>query len=244
MNNQIRSLVQTPKMSAIVCAYNEEKTIEGVVESLLTCSLLDEVVVVNDGSTDQTKQVLSKFIGEDKFHCIHLEKNRGKGYAMTEGVGLAQGELILFVDADLLNLSANHLALLAAPLLNGEARMVMGIPIRGETISRAEILDPCHPLTGQRALWKEDFLPVMNVIRYSGYGVETILNLHFQEQTKPVKKVFLPFLTHLIKVEKTNLKQAVVEYGIEGYQILKTVLKNPGLVCRAVFSVFSKERVG
>lgn len=234
---------QKISVSAIVCAYNEEKTITAVVETLINADCVDEVIVVNDGSTDDTKYRLDKIGYQKKVSCIHLNKNRGKGYAMTEGVNCASGELLLFVDADLLDLQTNHLEALLYPILDEQVGMVIGTPIRGKKITQLERMDPCRPLSGQRVLRKSDFEPLLKVIRYSGYGVETILNLYFREQKKAIKTIFLPNLNHPIKVEKTGFKNAAAGYILEGIHIVKTIAKNPALVMGALTAGISKSRM-
>ncbi|MAT42671.1 MAG: glycosyl transferase family 2 [Anaerolineaceae bacterium] len=233
--------INQQKITAIVCAYNEENTINGVMDTLINTPLISEVIAVDDGSKDKTSEILSGYQHLEHVHIVLLPKNRGKGYAMATAALQASGEILLFVDADLKNLTTHHISLLLIPFLNRETEMVIGFPIRSETISVAEWLDPYRPLSGQRVVYKEDFLALINPIRYSGYGVETILNLHYREQGKRVKSIFLPNLIHPIKVEKTGLKQAVGEYLLEGKQILITKIKNPHLVWGAIFSAANRK---
>ena len=88
------------KVSFLLCAYNEEKTIEDTLSSILNQSIKpDEVVVVNDGSTDNTAQILKKFVNECKI--VHLSKNTGnKAKAQRIGLKYLTGDLIAFTDAD------------------------------------------------------------------------------------------------------------------------------------------------
>ena len=78
---------------------------------------------------------------------------------MTIAAEQANGEILMFVDADLKNLNSNHLSKLLTPILKSEAEMVIGLPIRGETITPVERLDPCRSLSGQRVVFRDDFLP-------------------------------------------------------------------------------------
>ena len=87
-------------VSVIIPAYNEEKTIGNVIKE--TISIMDgqlmpyEVIVVNDGSTDQTGQVASKH----KARVLSNEKNRGKGYSIRKALEQAQGDIIITIDSD------------------------------------------------------------------------------------------------------------------------------------------------
>ena len=71
------------KISVIVPAYNEEKKIVGVINSLFNSNSFDQIICVNDGSTDNTLQLLKKF---KKITLINLKKNHGKGFAVAAGI--------------------------------------------------------------------------------------------------------------------------------------------------------------
>ena len=87
------------KVAAVVPAHNEEATISEVLMVLLNSKELDEVIVVDDGSTDKTAEV-SEATGAK---VIRLPKKEGKGNAMREGVKRTKAEIIVFCDADLTN---------------------------------------------------------------------------------------------------------------------------------------------
>ena len=89
-------------ISAIVPAFNEEKTVAGVVNKLLSSHLISEVICVNDGSTDATAQILSAF--GDKIKFLNFADNHGKGFALAQGILAASGDIVAFFDADIHNL--------------------------------------------------------------------------------------------------------------------------------------------
>lgn len=213
------------KVSAILCAYNEEATVREVMEALVNSPLIDEVIAVDDGSKDRTGSIINEFRHPDHVKAILLAENRGKGYAMATAATQSSGDILLFIDADLKNLSSKHISILLDTFFTQECEMVVGFPIRGESITFVESLDPFRHLSGQRVLSRENFIALLNSICTSGYGVETILNDYFREQRKPIRSIFLPNLTHLIKVEKTGLWKAFGEYLLEGKQIMATKLK-------------------
>jgi len=82
------------RISVIIPAYNEEKRIGKVLQRIP--EFVDEVIVVDDGSNDRTSEVARKFGVE----VIRLERNEGKGKAMSEGIKAANGDIIVFMDAD------------------------------------------------------------------------------------------------------------------------------------------------
>lgn len=66
------------KVSAIICAYNEEKTIKDMVRSVSIVPIINEIVVVNDGSSDKTKEIIEELKLEISFTAILLSENKGK----------------------------------------------------------------------------------------------------------------------------------------------------------------------
>ncbi len=109
------------KISAIICAYNEEKTIKEVVTTVCEY-FFDEVIVVNDGSTDGTANILSELHFLPSLKYIALPENKGKGHAMVTGIEHATGEIIVFIDADLSNLKEGHFEQLISPVFSNEAQ--------------------------------------------------------------------------------------------------------------------------
>ncbi len=88
-----------PRISVIVPAYNAEKTISDCIESVLDSNYNDrEVIVVNDCSTDHTKEECEKY--GDKIHLINLSKNSGKAIALNEGFKESNGDIIFILDSD------------------------------------------------------------------------------------------------------------------------------------------------
>lgn len=210
--------------TAIVCAYNEESSLASVLDILLVSPLIHDVVAIDDGSIDQTAAVLRSYAGHEKLHAIFLPQNRGKGYAMAEGVLRAQGEVNLFVDADLLNLETDHIAQILHPLIAGEADMVIGYPSRGQGL--IEAMNPLRPLSGERALLRKDILPLVTSIRDSRFGVETLINLHYRRERKRVRYVLLRGLIHPIKLEKSGPKEALEMYALEASQIIQALARH------------------
>ncbi len=95
------SLSNPPKVSVIVPAHNEEKTIKGTINSILALdypeSLLD-IIIVNDGSTDNTQKIIEKY--KNKQITIINQRNKGKGNALNCGLKIAKGEYVACLDAD------------------------------------------------------------------------------------------------------------------------------------------------
>src|SRR5581483_11579391 len=90
-----------PPVSVVVAAYNEEKVIARTVQSILDNGYPDvEVVVVDDGSKDETLQVLNEAFGDHPQVRIFTQPNRGKSAALNHAIGKANNEILVAVDAD------------------------------------------------------------------------------------------------------------------------------------------------
>lgn len=90
-----------PKLSVLVPAYNEASTIEALVEKVLGLDIDLEVVIVNDGSTDDTLEIAERLAADDRVKVVSYDRNRGKGAAIREGIGHVSGKFVIIQDADL-----------------------------------------------------------------------------------------------------------------------------------------------
>lgn len=104
-------------------ALNEEDTIEEVIERLLSVALRLEIIVVNDGSTDGTEDILRKYASQIK--VVSHQQKGGKGKAIRSGLEIATGRVAVIQDADL-EYFPEELPMLVAPILAGDAQVVYG----------------------------------------------------------------------------------------------------------------------
>ncbi len=218
-------------VSIVICAYNEEKTVAGVVESCHKHCPNAEIIVVDDGSTDNTPTILKALSAKLPIRFEQLAENKGKSWAMAHGVEKSAGEIILFFDADVSNIQGEHFYKLLAPLFAGETDMVLGQPSETHIDYR---INPFKSLTGERALLKKDIEPLLDDIREIRFGVETFLNLYYQSFGKRVEHVLLSGLIHPTKYEKTSTTKATKEFINEGQEIFLTLLWNYKLIIKRV----------
>ena len=89
------------KLSIIIPAYNEVKTIQEIIRRVQATGLADEILVIDDGSTDGTREILERLPKGEKIKVIFHERNQGKGKAVRTGIQNASGDVLLIQDADL-----------------------------------------------------------------------------------------------------------------------------------------------
>jgi glycosyltransferase involved in cell wall biosynthesis len=135
-------------ISIIVPVFNEAGTVAAVVDRLLSIDLPAprEIIVVNDGSSDRTREVLDALPRLPQVAIVHVEQNRGKGHAVRLGLSRARGTVFAIQDADL-ELDPAQIATLVTPVLDGRADVVYGSRFLG---GRPDA--PMMTLAGNRAL--------------------------------------------------------------------------------------------
>lgn len=125
------------KLSIVVPAYNEERTINKILQRLSEIKLINniskEIIIVNDASKDNTIVEINKFISENRELDIKLfshEVNMGKGAALHTGISRASGEYLIIQDADL-EYDPDEFNILLKPVINGMADVVYGSRFMG-----------------------------------------------------------------------------------------------------------------
>jgi glycosyltransferase involved in cell wall biosynthesis len=121
-------MATSPLISIIVPVYNEARTVRQVIDRLLQIPLpaAREIIVVNDGSTDGTREVLDGISPVDGvLTIVHAPANAGKGSAIRTGFSRARGTIVAIQDADL-ELDPVQIGSLVQPILQGEADVVYG----------------------------------------------------------------------------------------------------------------------
>ncbi|WIV10895.1 glycosyltransferase [Proteiniborus sp. MB09-C3] len=186
-------------VTVIIPAYNEGKTIGEVIKVVKKVKLVDKVIVVSDGSVDNTVDIAKKHDVE----ILELVNNIGKGGALSKGVDATYSEIILFLDADLIGINEQHVIDLLIPVIDGEVDMTIGVFTNGRfTTDLAQKVAPY--LSGQRAIKRYIFenIPGIDITRY---GVEVALTKYVANNNIKSKEVTLKNLTHVMKEEKLGL---------------------------------------
>lgn len=191
-------------LAVVIPAYNEEKTISRVIKAAQACQEVSEIVVVSDGSTDQTAEI-ARSLG---VKVIDLPSNMGKGAAVVAGIEAITSEIVALLDADLLGISPYHIKALYDPVKRGVADMTVGVFESGRLITDlSQRLTPF--LNGQRALRKEVFEALCH-LEITRYGVDITLSRYAKNAKLRVMKVKLKNITQRMKEEKLGLVHGVI----------------------------------
>jgi glycosyltransferase involved in cell wall biosynthesis len=166
------------RVAVIVPAFDEAATIAEVLEPALACTrpdsperMFDEVVVVSDGSTDDTAEI-ARSVGAT---VVELAENRGKAAALAAGVAHTGADVVLFLDGDLAGFDAGTFRRLVRPVVAGAAAMVVGIRDRGRLLTALHASQHGPLLSGVRCLRREVFESVPDGF-VRGFRIETALN--------------------------------------------------------------------
>ena len=128
-------------LSIIIPAYNEEKTINQILDKVIAVNLGEiskEIIIVNDCSKDKTKDIIETYIKDhspEKIRLINQEVNQGKGAALHKGISNATGEYLIIQDADL-EYDPNEFMDLLQPVLKADADVVYGSRFMGSNPHR------------------------------------------------------------------------------------------------------------
>jgi glycosyltransferase involved in cell wall biosynthesis len=193
-----------PSVSIVIPAWNEGARITSTLSCLTELkrneSVFDEIVVVDDGSTDNTAEKAGKWADR----VIRHQANRGKGAALEIGWKGAQGDIVVFLDADLEE-SAIHAAMLVQPVVDGLADMTVASFPRAQArggfglvkgLASRGIQSLCGftataPLSGQRAVRRELLADTRGLS--GGFGIEVGLTIDAVKKGYRVMEVQVPF---------------------------------------------------
>jgi glycosyltransferase involved in cell wall biosynthesis len=146
------------KLSVIIPVYNENTTIEKIVDQVDKVAINKEIIIVDDGSNDGTRETL-RTLNTSTIKTVFHEKNRGKGAAIRTGLTYVTGDIVIIQDADL-EYNPQEYPKLLQPIIEGKTKVVYG--------SRF-----LHPLTHRNKYYLFGFgVKALNLLTYILYGVK------------------------------------------------------------------------
>jgi glycosyltransferase involved in cell wall biosynthesis len=118
------------KLSVVMPVYNEVGTIEEIIARVQAIEIEKEIIIVDDFSTDGTREKLAEFEGRENIRLLYQDKNRGKGAALRAGFAAVTGEIVIIQDADL-ETNPQEYPKLLQPIIEGKADVVFGSRFAG-----------------------------------------------------------------------------------------------------------------
>lgn len=171
-------------VSCVIAAYNEEKRIDNVLQAVENHPLIDEVIVVDDGSSDNTKGVVEKRKGVT---LITLPKNRGKSFAVVAGIRKTKYDHLCMLDADLVGISREDVTRLIEPILNGEADI--SISLRKNSLPIMHLIGMDY-ISGERVFKKAIIVPYLDDIeKLPSFAIESFFNQVLIDNSHRIKIV-------------------------------------------------------
>ncbi|MFS8477775.1 MAG: glycosyltransferase [Micromonosporaceae bacterium] len=189
---------QENRAAVIIPAHNEDATVGAVVSASREAALVGEVVVVDDGSTDDTAATAVASGAR-----VVANAQRGKGEAMLTGARATDAEVLVFLDADLTGLRPDHVDRLARPVLDGSVAMTVGLFDRGPLLNPV-FLWLLPRLAGERAMRRE-LLLTLHPRDTRGYRMEAALNSHVVHRGGRVRPFVLDGMFHRTKEQKESV---------------------------------------
>ncbi|MGH8016166.1 MAG: HAD-IB family phosphatase [Candidatus Zixiibacteriota bacterium] len=214
------------KISCVIPAYNEESTIIIVISNVKKVRTIDEIIVVDDGSKDST----SKLASAEGVIVIKHSENKGKGAAIKTGIANAQGDIILFLDADLYSISPKKIAAMLQPLEADEADFVKASFTRARGRVTELVVKPLlnvilpfikfnQPLSGQFAI-KKDLAKALTI--NDNWGIDIQILLQLVKKGIRIAEVDIGKLRHK--------KQPIENLTIMSEQVIQTILTELGII--------------
>ena len=236
------------KLSIIIPAYNEEKTIHLILNKIKNVNLINdiekEVIIVNDFSKDNTESAIQNYINtnpELKISYYKHEVNKGKGAALHTGISKATGELLIIQDADL-EYDPEEYNLLLKPILNGHADVVYGSRFISGKPHR--ILFFWHTIGNKLLTTFSNMLTNLNLTDmetcYKMFKTEIIQKIPLQEK----RFGFEPEVTAKIsRVKNIRIYEVGISYYGRTYEEGKKISWKDGfraIYCMIKYNIFAK----
>jgi glycosyltransferase involved in cell wall biosynthesis len=196
------------RISCIIPTYNEAPRIGNVIPVIATHPLIDEVIVVDDGSKDNTRQIVRDLMKQyPKLTLIEHAVNTGKSGAVATGIKSATGDYIAFIDADLVGITAQNLTDLIEPIREGTADITISL--------RKNAPAPWHwigldYISGERVMPRDYLMNICDhFVKLPRFGLESYMNRHMIKEKKHIKIVQWPNVESPWKYKKDGLVKGV-----------------------------------
>ena len=227
------------KVSIIIPCYNEHKTIVQIVNKILNQTKIEkEIIIIDDCSTDGTKEILQKNINSKVDKIIYNEKNFGKGFCIKKGVEISSGQIILIQDADLEYDPSDYNKILK-PIFEGNADVVYGSRFVGSEEKR--VLFYWHSVGNYLLTTLSNIFSNLNLTDmencYKAFKSDLIKSINLEEE----RFGFEPEITAKLAKKKIRIFEVGIKYFGRTYSEGKKITWRDGfsaLRCIIKYNLF------
>ena len=234
---------QSRTVGVVIPAFNEAKNLLLVLNSVSAVEWVQDIVLVDDGSTDATLEIAQrKAEQESRLVVIHLTENQGKAAAMLAGVKALHTDLVIFLDADLVGLRPHHLLQLVSLQRAGSSEMAVAVFQIGRILKNVpQRFVP--QLSGQRCLWRDEAEEALLPLSADRYGVETGLTLHARNHHWKIRKTIWYGITHHMVWQKRRVIDGLQNRWQMYSQIMTVIARHRNLKKRGIQRVRSSKKI-
>lgn len=174
------------QISCVIPVFNEGLRVLNVLKAVKESSVVNEIIVVDDGSSDDTAKLLTTETG---INFISYQPNQGKSHAVKVGLSAAKNDYVMMIDSDLQGLTGQSIDALAMPVINGSADLSISLRKNSLGIYKWLGLDF---ISGER-VFRKDLIPDLEVLEtLSGFGLESYMNQIIIKKKLRIKVVYWP----------------------------------------------------
>lgn len=188
------------KVSCLIPAYNEGNRIASILAIVYNHPLINEVIVINDCSTDNTSEVVMEY---KNIHLINNSKNKGKSATIVAGIKEATGYILCLIDADLIGLTPENITNLIEPVISDKADVSISVRRISLIMDKIYKVIGMDFISGER-VFKKSLIQnhLEEIVCLPRFGIETFLNKIFIKNKTRIKIVFWDNVRSPLKSKK------------------------------------------
>jgi glycosyltransferase involved in cell wall biosynthesis len=221
------------RLSVVIPVFNEETTLATLVETVLNCGTdIFEIVVVDDCSTDNSREVIKELLQNPKIKAFYHEINQGKGAALSTGFQNVTGDIVVIQDADL-EYDPKEYVLLLEPILKGKADVVYGSRFMGAGPHRVVFF--WHMIGNKFLTFLSNMFTNINLTDmetcYKMFRAEVIKSIKIEEP----RFGFEPEITAKVAKKRCRIYEVGISYAGRTYEEGKKINWKDGF--RAIYAI-------
>ncbi len=220
------------KLSVVIPVYNERETLETIVRRVQDVPVDKEIVLVDDCSTDGTREILAELEKQDNIRVLLHEVNQGKGAALRTGFAGARGDIVIIQDADL-EYDPAEFPKVIQPILDNKADVVYGSRFAGGESHR--VLYYWHSVGNRFLTFLSNCLTNLNLTDmetcYKAFRREVIQDITIEED----RFGFEPEITAKVAIRRLRVYEVGISYSGRTYEEGKKIGWKDG--CRAIWCI-------